>query len=375
MRIGIIGAGIAGLSAAIGLDQRGHEVTVFERSFAPATTGAGLTLFGNSFEAFDFLGIGDEIRAISTDCMTSMTLGQRRPDGSWLTKAPAAAYTSMRTVHRRDLHERLTELLGSDRIRYGVDARVAADGSPSINTSGETVEVDLVIVADGIHSRNRARLGLDPGLHYSGYTAWRGVTHQPVDLQGCAGEALGRGQIFGCIPLPHDAVYWFATLTTPAGGRNEDEKAALLSLFQGWHSPVSECIEATRAEDILRHDIHDLARPLRRYTRGSTALMGDAAHAMTPNLAQGAGQGIEDAATLVLCLGEAEGTVEAALARYSQLRTRRANPIMRRSRTAGRLFQMGHPAFAAARNTLLKASPDRALLQVSKALHHWPQPR
>lgn len=375
MRIGIIGAGIAGLTAAIGLHHRGHEVTVFERSFAPTTTGAGLTLFGNAFEAFDFLGIGDEIRAISTNCVTDMTLGQRRPDGSWLTKTPAAAYASMRTIHRRDLHERLSTLLGSDRIRYGLDARVATDGSPAINTSGETIEVDLVIVADGIHSRNRARLGLDPGLHYSGYTAWRGVTHRPVDLHSCAGETLGRGQIFGFIPLPHDAVYWFATLTTPAGGRNEDEKAALRVLFEDWHSPVSECIEATRAKDILRHDIHDLARPLRQYVRGSTALMGDAAHAMTPNLAQGAGQGIEDAATLVLCLDQAEGKVEAALARYSRLRTRRANPIMRRSRGAGRLFQTRHPAFAAARNGLLKASPDRALLQLSRTLHHWPKPR
>lgn len=217
MRIAVIGAGIGGLVAAAGLQADGHEVTVFEQRREPSPDGAGLTLFGNAFDALDLLGLGDAVRAVSSGAIASMRAGQRTPSGSWLISVPAGAVTSMLSIHRVELHRVLTEQLHAGTLRTGNAAHVNADGSPRVTLDGGSEDFDLVVAADGIRSRNRVALGLDTGLHYAGYSAWRGVTGRPVDLHGEAGETWGRGQLFGIVPLPDDRVYWFGTLNTPAG--------------------------------------------------------------------------------------------------------------------------------------------------------------
>ena len=90
MRIGVIGAGIGGLTVAAGLSNDGHDVTVFEQRTDPAAAGAGLTLFGNSIDAFDAIGLGDRVRAVSSDAVAGMCSGQRLPSGRWLVSMPSA---------------------------------------------------------------------------------------------------------------------------------------------------------------------------------------------------------------------------------------------------------------------------------------------
>jgi 2-polyprenyl-6-methoxyphenol hydroxylase-like FAD-dependent oxidoreductase len=374
MRIAVIGAGIGGLAAAAGLQRDGHEVTVYEQRAAPSPEGAGLTLFGNALQALDSLGLGDAVRSVSTGAMTSMRPGQRRPDGTWLLTVPRSAVASLRSVHRVALHRALAELLRPGTLRAGSTALVPADGSPRVTLDGRAEEADLVVAADGIRSRSRAALGLDTGLRYAGYTAWRGVTSRPVDLRGEAGETWGRGRIFGIVPLPDERVYWFGTLNSPPGASFPDEHDAVLREFAGWHAPIRECIAATRPEAVLRHDIYDVAKPLSSFTRGRTVLLGDAAHAMTPNLGQGAGQGLEDAATLVPLLrhASAEG-LDAALARYSEIRRRRTGPILRRSRMAGRVAQASNPVAAGLRDAALRLTPGGVMGVLGRRLQDWPE--
>ncbi|MEF3322828.1 FAD-dependent monooxygenase [Gulosibacter sp. GYB002] len=388
MRIAIVGAGIAGLVTAAGIQADGHEVAVFERRDEPNPVGAGLTLFNNAFAALDLLGLGDSIRQISRDGIVSGAIAAMRPTRngpkvSWLLSVPSSATATMRSVHRVALHRELMAQLAPGTVRTGSAALVAADGTPQVTASGRTEQFDLVVVADGLRSRNREILGLDTGLRYAGYTAWRGVTEQPVSFAVQPGEIWGRGQVFGMVPLPDARVYWYATRNTAEGQRVDNEYELVREEFSGWHETVQECIAVTAPDAVMRHDIYDLAKPLTSFVRGRTVLLGDAAHAMTPNLGQGAGQGIEDAATLTCLLRDAGGrmlrdasgeALDAALAKYSQLRQKRTSSVLRRSRSAGLMAQAEHPAAVGFRNALTRLMPPQVMSAMTQRLQQWPKP-
>ncbi|WP_228495454.1 MULTISPECIES: FAD-dependent monooxygenase [Microbacteriaceae] len=372
MRVAVVGAGIGGLAVAVGLQHSGHDVAVFERRTRPNAVGSGLTLFENTFAALEVLGLANAVRDISSGQIASMRTGQRRPSGAWLMTVPPGAVASLRSVHRMDLHRALTDQLRAGSLRTGIDAHASADGAPEVTIDNRKEFFDLVVVADGIRSDNRVRLGLDTGVLYAGYTTWRGVTTGPVDLQGEAGETWGRGKLFGIVPLPDHRIYWFGTLNTPEATAFTDEYETAKKTYVDWHSPVQECIAATPPAEVIRHDIYDLARPLPSFTRGRTVLLGDAAHAMTPNLGQGAGQAIEDAAILTRLLrGVSARDVLAALSRYNALRMKRTQTISRRSRATGRIAQASRPLTVALRDTALRLTPGTVMGAVSRSIQRW----
>lgn len=377
MRLAVIGAGIAGLVAAASLQRDGHDVTVYEQREEPNADGAGLTLFGNAFTALDAVGLGDTVRAISDNTLPTLRTGQRTPDGTWLTTIPAQTVGQLHSVHRVTLHETLLGLLRSGTVRTAAPALVDAAGSGHVEVAADTSETfDLVLAADGLRSRNRQQLGLDTGLRYSGYTAWRGVT-QPgtVDLAGAAAETWGSGSIFGIVPLPENSMYWFGTLNQPAGQHFANEHAAAAETFAGWHHPIPEAIAATAPDAVIRHDIYDLQSLPKTFGRGRTALVGDAAHAMLPNLGQGAGQGIEDAVTLTLLLrARHDQPLERILARYSALRRRRTLTLWRQSRLMARVAQSSGPVVTRARSLGMRLVPASIIGSASQRFHRWEPP-
>ncbi|MFT4051677.1 MAG: FAD-dependent monooxygenase [Microbacterium sp.] len=372
MRVAVIGAGIGGLTAACGLAADGHEVVVYERRDEPGAVGAGLTLFVNAFDALDAFGLGDAVREASSDAISRMRAGQRVPSGDWLVSMPSTIVPTLRSLHRAELHRALADALPAGTLRLGHSATVASDGQPIVTVDGVEERFDLVVAADGLRSDARARLGLDRGLRYAGYTAWRGVTAAGIDVQDEAGETWGRGRIFGIVPLPDERVYWFATESAAAGQRAEDERAAVRERFSDWHTPIPACIDATPAEAVLRHDIYDLDRLPVAFARGRTVLLGDAAHGMTPNLGQGAGQAIEDAATLTLLLRTDDP--DAALAGYDRLRRTRTTAIWRQSRRIGKIAQASHPVAAGLRDALLRATPPALMGRATQRIQRWTQP-
>lgn len=375
MRIGIIGAGIGGLVAAAALQGDGHDVRVYERREDSGALGAGLTLFGNALAALDTVGLGELVRSVSSLALGRLRSGQRHPSGHWLLSLPPSETPGVRSLHRADLHRALVQHLRPGTIRLSAVASVAADGAPVVHVDGEEHPVDLVIAADGIRSDARARWGLDRGIRYAGYTAWRGITTTAGHLADEAGETWGRGARFGIVPLPDDRVYWFATHQTPPGGTDDDVLATLHSLFGNWHAPIGALLAATPPEAVLRHDIYDLVALPASFVHSRGVLLGDAAHAMTPDLGQGAGQAIEDAATLALLLrGASRQHLEGALTRYGRLRRPRTRGLWRQSRLTGRIGQAAHPATATLRDVVLRAVPSAVAAVGMARAQRWSPP-
>ncbi|MFF5703096.1 FAD-dependent monooxygenase [Streptomyces sp. NPDC012794] len=357
----VAGAGIGGLTAALALHRQGWRVTVCERAAAPAAVGAGIVLAPNALRAYDAIGF-DATRAAGRAVPAS--LGVRRPDGARLSRADTAALAARYgrpplAVHRAALTAALAQALPGGTLVYGAGVTaVDGDGGRAVvRTAAGDLTADTVVAADGIHSALRRRHFPDhPGLHYAGETAWRTVL--PSGPAAEAAETWGRGERFGTVPLADGRVYLYATAVVPEGYRPADVRGELLRRFGTWHDPIPALLARIDPAAVLQHDLYDLAAPLPRLHDGRTAWIGDAAHAMTPNLGQGGCQAVEDAVVLAHLLRGRD--VPAALAAYTRARLARTDAIRVRARRMGRVAALTHPLAVAARDLALRAAPASA---------------
>jgi 2-polyprenyl-6-methoxyphenol hydroxylase-like FAD-dependent oxidoreductase len=366
----IAGGGLGGLTAAVALHQRGWQVCVFEQAEALEPVGAGISLWPNSLRALDAIGVGEQARA---QARRSGPSGVRVPDGRWLSRSDLGSAVQQRygdplvLLHRADLAQLLVEQLPFGAVQaatrvLGVHVGADAATAPAtlIHQFGES-EAELVVAADGIRSVLRGFLYPQyPGPSYVGCTTWRMVVPAPSGVT-TGFETWGpNGRRFAVLPLSGGRLYCYATVTADPGLFFDDEPRELARLFGDWHEPIPQIIAALRPEQVLHTDIEELATALPSFDRGRVALVGDAAHAMTPDLGQGGGMAIEDAVVLAQLLDE-DRPVVPALHEYTRQRLPRTSMVARRSRRAGRMYSAPYGAqVLAARLVGRMPAPARA---------------
>ncbi|MGH3321482.1 MAG: FAD-dependent monooxygenase [Streptosporangiaceae bacterium] len=381
----VVGAGIGGLAAAAALHRRGWRVDVCERAQTLEPVGAGIALAPNALRALDTIDAGDALRAHAA---IQGRGGIRHPRGGWMTRTDTGAVRArfgdpVLAVHRAELVGILADLLPADRLHLGTEAVAVDEGGPirpaRLSTNAGELTADAVIVADGISSSLRAGLfPSHPGVRYAGYTSWRMVVPDPgVAVE--PSETWGRGARFGIVPLAKDRVYCFATADSTPGQRYDDDHAELVRRFGDWHAPIPALLAGAGTDAVLHHDIEDLAAPLRAFHLGRVALLGDAAHATTPNLGQGGCLALEDAVVLAHLLADGSGTdvIPDALAGYTAVRRPRALEISRRSRRVGEVAQWSSPLAVAGRNLVLRVSgllPDAVTARALDPVVGWSPP-
>jgi 2-polyprenyl-6-methoxyphenol hydroxylase-like FAD-dependent oxidoreductase len=365
-RFVIVGGGIGGLCAARAVALAGHEAVVFERGPAGAMIGAGLLLWPNAVHALDALGRGSAVRAVATPARRTVFLDAA---GRTLSEVDvemvgSRAGAPMLVVERPDLHEVLAEGLT---VNY--DSAVSAVDERGVTlANGERIDGDAVIGVDGIGSLVREHVCPGTRPFDSGYTVIRGIAAHDIG-RGEAFEAWGSGEIVGGAALPAARSYWF--YEAPSARVDGQDPLATVGA-ERWPAPIAALLAATPPESVLVNRILRLGA-LSTWTRGTMTLLGDAAHAMEPNLGQGAAQAIEDAEALLLAL-RASDELSLALAAYAAARRRRAHMFQRESSRFARLALSTHTG---PRDLVMRLSPEAVRRRVMEYLlrrHAPPRP-
>ncbi len=369
-RVAVVGAGLGGVAAAVGLHRQGHEVTLYERGAELREAGTAVVVMPNGIRALDELGLGDYVRGQAVSAVSG-GLRDWRGRPLLVTDAAQAQRTVGLTacVSRAELHRALRAALPADLVRTATPIQRLEPGDTGVTVISDDRPVataDAVIAADGIGSTLRGRLFPEhPGLRRVGRVDLRGMLPRPANLNVTdllAAIVVDRrtGAMFGLFPVGENDLYWFTDSALhgpppePGAARRQ-----MLDLMADWHPTIPALIEATPPADIYVDAIARLAEPLPAFATGAIALLGDAAHAMTPDLGQGASQAFEDAAALTRHLtGATPADVAERLLRYDAERRPRTSRLMTASSRQSWLMSRTGPT-AWLRDTALRAIPSR----------------
>jgi 2-polyprenyl-6-methoxyphenol hydroxylase-like FAD-dependent oxidoreductase len=382
----VVGAGIGGLAAAVALRRIGWQVEVFERAAELGEVGAAVSIAPNAVKALRELGLEPALlaAACALDGLESRTRSGRRITGVDAELLKHRYGAGLFNLHRAALHGLLRETLSDSAIHTGHTATAVTTSATGASVAFDgprgpvDVDADLVVAADGIRSTLRANLFRTyPGPTYAGYTVWRGlVPAEAADRIGVAArlsETWGRGARFGSAPIGDGRAYWYAFENAEPGSAPEHRVAALVSRFADWHHPIPALIAATPTEALLRSDVYYLAEPLESFTVGRVALLGDAAHAVTPDIGQGACLAIEDAVVLAAELSTAD--VPAALHSYDAARRPRTQALARESGRIGRMLMNPSRIATGLRDAAATVVPASLAMKTIADIYNWNPPR
>ena len=361
MTIDIIGAGIGGLTTALALQQKGINVRVYEQTDELKPVGAGIILANNAMQVYQKLGLGSAIvtKGNPISSMNITTPDLTRLSGINLKYFENKYFCQNIAIHRATLQQVLTDYLEPKTLYLGHklhDIEIKEHKTRLRFTNGKEVDSQITIGADGLNSIIRKELFPNAKIRQTHQICWRGVVdlNLPIEYLNEVNEAWGKGDRFGFVQISPSKIYWFA-LKVSKKGAEEYPVERLLQYFSGYNEIIKNIIKKTRIENIHTSTIEDL-KPIKKWYKQKVCLIGDAAHATTPNMGQGACQAIEDAYILAECLAKFHN-VE-AFSTFQKLRKPKVDGVVHTSWKIGKMAHWQNPVATALRNQLLRSTPE-----------------
>ena len=361
LKIGIVGAGIGGMTAAVALQQRGFHAVVYEQAPELGEIGAGLTISPNATRVLAGLGLEDEIETLASASPHIGTMDYKTGEPLAYVSRGADEYLKLygavvRHMHRADIHGVLVRAFDAsgDCLRLGQQLVDIEQDDNQVRlgfANGQSDFCDVVVACDGLKSTVRDQLFPTEPPRFTGFVAWRGVVERArvptVNLDPHFASYRCEAQSFGRYPLRHATLINYVAMAHNPHFQLESWSARadvseVLALYEDWYTDVVEIIRATPPGGCLRWALHS-RQPLDSWVNGRVTLLGDAAHPMTPFLGMGAVMAFEDAAVLARCFEAAGDDWRDALQRYERARLSRANKIHTDSLKRGESALGGDP--------------------------------
>ncbi|RVK33822.1 FAD-dependent monooxygenase [Sinorhizobium meliloti] len=336
MRVLIAGAGIAGLSAARALEAKGIECEVVERREQPPTEGAGIFLLGNAARALGDLGLLDQVRSVAYPIATQRILSSSgsvlndvRTAEVWKDCGPCLA------LSRRSFAAILQSSLKPGTVSYGLEAvSTASRGEKRMVrfSDGREREYDLVVGAAGVNSPLRSAVFGPNAARQIDISCWRLVAPNNGEIDGWT-AMLGNGRTLLGIPISERGTYVYADCRSSEFGDGSID--VLKGLFSGFAGPLGPIVTALESDAAVHRAVLQEV-PAKRWIADRHVLIGDAAHACSPSMGQGAGMALEDALVLAELVAQG-GPVDGILERFHQARIGRVEWVQKKSRARDKL--------------------------------------
>ncbi len=361
MNIDIIGAGIGGLTTAIALEQKGIKTRIFEQAEQIKPVGAGIILANNAMQVYEKLGLRKLIEENGNPISSmNITKSSLKP----LSKIDLSYFeqkhnTKNIAIHRGTLQQILIDKLKSTKINLDHKLTSIVENTNGYSLefeNGERIQSSTVLGADGLNSVVRQNLFPNNNIRNANQICWRGITEYelPIKFRNELNEAWGKSERFGFVQIAKNKVYWYA-LKSFKKNKKEFSIHYLEQYFSDYNSVIKGIIKSTKKEQINTAEISDL-KPTNIWYKENVCLIGDSAHATTPNMGQGACQAIEDAYVLSECLSKYKTTK--AFSEYQNLRLPKAHQVVKASWLVGKMAHLSNPILIGLRNQMLRLTPS-----------------
>lgn len=361
MNIDIIGAGIGGLTTAIALQQKGMNANVFEQTSEIKPVGAGIMLANNAMQVYKKLGLKADIEKNGVPISSfNVTDAKLRPISKTnLTYFEKKYGVQNISIHRGKLQMFLASKLNTDTLKLGYKLdtiKRITEGFELKFENGITRQSEILIGADGINSIVRNQLFEPVQIRRMNQICWRGVTNYelPKQYQKEVNEAWSKEGRFGFVKIDSERVYWYAVKSFKNESQYPTEK--IEEYFKDFHPIITDLLKLTPKKNIHTAILEDL-KPICNWHNKNVCLLGDAVHATTPNLGQGACQAIEDAYVLSKCLQNFEANK--AFDEYQKLRLQKTHEVVKISRQIGKIAHWKNPFAITFRNALMRITPEQ----------------